>query len=304
MTMKLRKNNNALGLLAILAGWVMAGCVVIPPPIESHYNRGVELYDQGKYADAVEEYKLALRENPDDTFAKYNLAVVYQDQGKLDKAGALYREVLETTEDTNSRINLAAIHYTRSDIDSAIKELKTALDANRDNPNPASFLGEYLTRQERLDEAEHYFLEALKIDDQHAPTYYRLGSLDLKQGREEKGLERLEKSVDLAPEDPVFLEALGDEYERIDKVFEAINMFERLSVLEPDREDLYVRLGDLYKKRNLHKEAVARYWTALSINQDAPFVRQKLLDIYGIMSQEELAELKKLEQQNSLAQTP
>lgn len=288
----------------LMVSLLCGGCVVVPPPIDSQYNLGVDLYDQGKFAEAIDAYKLALRKDPGDTFAKYNLAVVYQDQGKLDEAEALYREILQTTEDTNSRINIAAIHHSRGQIDSAIEELQAALQANRDNPNPASILGEYLARAGRSGEAERYFLEALAIDDKHAPTYHRLGMLDLKLERAEPGLKRLERAVELGPEVPVYLEALGNEYARRELVFEAIHTFERLSVLQPEREDLFLRLGDLYKGKKLYKEAVSRYWSALAIDPDAPFAHQKLLEIYGDLSQEEVVELKKLEQQNSLAKNP
>ena len=290
--------------LLFTAGLFASACVAVPPPIESQYNRGVDLYDQGKYAEAIEAYKLALRVNPDDTLAKYNLAVVYQDQGKLDDAETLYREILSRTEDTNSRINLAAILHARGQFDPAVEELKAGLQANRDNPNPASVLGEYLARADKPEEAEHYFLEALKMDDKHAPTYYRLGSLHLKMGRDESGLRHLEKAVELDPEVPVYLEALANEYEHREQISEAVQAFERLSVLQPNREDLFIHLGDIYRTQKFFKEAVSRYWSALAIHPDASSVHQKLLEIYGDMSQEEIAELKKLEQENALAKNP
>ena len=55
--------------------------------------------------------------------------------------------------------------------------------------------------------------------------------------------------MSLKPEEPDYLEALGNEYERRQELIEAINMFECLSVLQPDRTDLFVRLGDIYKKK-------------------------------------------------------
>ena len=81
-------------------------------------------------------------------------------------------------------------------------------------------------------------------------------------------------------------------------------MFECLSVLQPDRTDLFVRLGDIYKKKKFYKEAAFRYWTALSIQPADPYVRRSLLETYTLLSGEEKEELNKLEQQNSFAQTP
>ena len=41
-----------------------AGCSTYSP-LDSHYNRGVEFYDQGKLADAIREYRLAIEDNPE-----------------------------------------------------------------------------------------------------------------------------------------------------------------------------------------------------------------------------------------------
>ena len=49
--------------------------------------------------------------------------------------------------------------------------------------------------------------------------------------------------MSLKPEEPDYLEALGNEYERRQELIEAINMFECLSVLQPERTDLYRSAG-------------------------------------------------------------
>jgi Ca-activated chloride channel family protein len=61
----------------------------------SHYNRGNVLFAQGKWSDAIEAYKDALRANPRDEDAKYNLGIALraknnppppkQGQGKQDQ---------------------------------------------------------------------------------------------------------------------------------------------------------------------------------------------------------------------------
>lgn len=281
-----------------------AGCVVVPAPLESHYNQGVENYDQGNYAQSIEHYKLALSRNPDDRFAKYNLAVVYQDQGKFDRALELYQGILKQEENTNSRINLAAIHSARGDNARAIEELKTAARNNPDSAHPLSILGEYLVRENRLEEADQAYREALRIDDRHALTHHRLGQLEIRRGHKESGLDHLRAAVDLDPEQPVFLETLGEEQARAGNLTEAIHSYERASVLEPDREDLLVRLGDLYHKKKLYREAVTRYWEALSIRDENPHVHRKLAEIFEHLSRAAREKLEVIQQQGSLAQTP
>jgi len=291
-------------LSVLLTGFLWAGCVNYPEPTQSHFNRGVELYDQGKQALAIDQYKLALRKNPDDPFALYNLAVVYQDQGKLQEAIRLYQKILKNTEDTNSRINLAAIYYDRGDRDLAFKGLLTAAENNRDSAEPLSVRGEYLEREGSLEKAKSNYLKALAIDDKHALTYFRLGRVYCKQKKPELCLGKLEKAAQLEPKTPVYLEALATQNEKTGNNMEAIELLERASVLQPDRSDIFVRLGYLYKTEKLYKNALKRYWSAIAIEDDDPGVHQSLMEIYGWLAERELQGLGNLEEQNSLAKNP
>jgi tetratricopeptide (TPR) repeat protein len=291
-------------LLVLLTAGTLTACFNKPAPVESYYNRGVELYDQGKYAEAIDAYKLALRKNPEDLFAKYNLAVVYQDQGKHDRALDLYQEILKTTEDTNSRINIAAIYYNRGDQERALQELETAAKNNRDSAEPSSALGEYLVRQNLLGPAEKKYLEALSIDDQHALTYYRLGRLYCQQEKTDLCLENLKKAVELAPETPDYLEALAIQHEKQNHALAAINLLERVSVLQPERVEIFIWLGNLYKSERLYKKAIQNYWSAVAIRDTDPNVHRNLAEIYSLLSEIELQELENQEDQSSLAQSP
>jgi len=288
----------------LLVGLAWAGCINYPAPTQSHYNRGVELYDQGKHAEAIDAYKLALRKNSNDPFAMYNLAVVYQDQGKHEEAILLYQKILADTEDTNSRINLAAIYYDRGDHDLAFQELDTAAEKNRDSAEPLSVRGEYLEREGLLKKAESKYVKALAIDDQHALTYFRLGRLYCKQEKSDPCMEKLEKAVEMKPKIPVYLEALARQNEKQGNRIEAINFLERVSVLQPDRAEIFVWLGNLYKSEKRYKNAIRRYWSAIAIKDSNPNVHRSLAEIYGWLSELELQELEKLEDQNSMAKNP
>lgn len=298
------RNFSKTSLLLYCLPLLVFGCTNVPAPIDSHFNRGVEYYDNKELAKAIEEYKLALRKNPKDTFALYNLGVVYQDQGKNDRAAEMYQDVLKHTEDTFSRINLASIHYSQGKKDEAFSQLNTAAQKNPDSAHPLSVLGEYQEKEGKLSEAEKLYLKALRVDPRHSASHYRLGRLQLKKQQYDQGIEHILKAIDLEPENPAYLEALGSEFERSGKLLEAANSMERVSVLEPDRFDIYVRLGDIYKRKKMYQEALTRYWSALSIKSDDPYTHRSVLEIYKKLSDLEVEKLKKLEGQSSFAKNP
>ena len=64
------------------------------------------------------------------------------------------------------------------------------------------------------------------------------------------------------------------------------------------------KLGDLYKKKTMFREALSRYWSALALKNDDPYIHRSVLEIYKILSEHEKEQLKTLEGQNSFARNP
>lgn len=80
---------------------LLIGCGV---PGMDYYNKGV-IFQQGGQLDLAEEqYKNALRKNPEFAEAYYNLGVIYGGKGKIDEAEASFKksiEIIERTRKTN-----------------------------------------------------------------------------------------------------------------------------------------------------------------------------------------------------------
>jgi Flp pilus assembly protein TadD len=60
-----------------------------------YYQEGVELLREEKFHDALTSFRLALRENPNDTDVLQQIAVTYTHIGMTDEAVRTYRRVLE-----------------------------------------------------------------------------------------------------------------------------------------------------------------------------------------------------------------
>jgi len=289
-----------IAFLFFMCVWFSA-CVVVPAPIESHFNRGVDLYDQGEYSKAIEQYKLALISHPEDHFASYNLAVAYQDQGKTSKAEELYKKVLSVREDASSRINLAAIYMDQGKTEEALSQLRVAAEADADNPNPSSVLGEYLERLGKLAESEKYYKKALGIDEKHGPTHYRLGKFFIKKNDFDKAQIHLKRATELNPKEPTYLEELAKEEKRRENPMEAIALYERVSLLEPDRAQIWVQLGELYKQNGYFNQAAMRFWTALDLDRNNPAIHRALLEIYQKLSRREKDSIQAIETNSTIA---
>ena len=78
---------------------------------------------------------------------------------------------------------------------------------------------------------------------------------------------------------------------------------ERVSVLEPDRFKIHMRLGDIYKKKKMYQEVLTRYWSALANKSDEAYIHRNVLEIHKTVFDLKIERLKKLEGQSSFAQT-
>ena len=133
------------------------------------YDDGVALQKKADLDGAVTKYKNAIRLNPNDPRAYYNLGIIYQNRKQYDLARNSYAYALDLNPGmVNARYNLGLVYRDLRRIDDAVRELNTVL---RDSPANASahlLLGEiYDAGGERTELArEHYekFLELAPED--------------------------------------------------------------------------------------------------------------------------------------------
>jgi hypothetical protein len=150
-----------------------------------------------------------------------------------------------------------------------------------------------------LNEAEKSYLTALKTDSRHSINHYRLDRLLIKNKRFDQEAKHILKVVDLEPENPAHLETLSGEFERSGKLLEVANILERPSMLEADRFEIHMRLGDIYKKKKIYQTVLTPYCYDLPIKGDESYIRRIVLEIYKALSD---LEIKRLKGHNSSAQ--
>jgi tetratricopeptide (TPR) repeat protein len=140
------------------------------------YNLAVVLENQDRIDEAVEKYRACLSLDPTYTMARYNLALLLHRKGRFEEAAAESRRVLES-DPTFVRAKLS--------------------------------LGEALRRMGRLDEALAAFSDATRTDPASAPAWDGLGGVLTQMRRPAEAEEAFRRAVAADPSRPEYRANLG-----------------------------------------------------------------------------------------------
>lgn len=125
--------------------WI--GCGENP---QKHFDQGDMLFEQGLYAEAIEEYQKAIKRKPDWASAHNNLGLAYSKDNQQDLAIQEYNEAIRLDPNLGeAHYNLASLYYDRRSFNQAISSFKKALSINPNMPEAHYNLGAtyYETKQ-------------------------------------------------------------------------------------------------------------------------------------------------------------
>lgn len=136
-----------------------------------HGNLAVVYSMQGKFAEALEEYKMVVKIDPDNPEGFYGLGFtfIYLKQPQeavtqLKKAEELYNKRLSPLV-THARLGLGLAYHELGECQKARSYLEGVYEENKENPLVNLYLGECYTTQEPKDlkQAKKYFLKAQSL---------------------------------------------------------------------------------------------------------------------------------------------
>ncbi len=168
----------------------------------SHIHLGVMLAQQGKFEEAAEHFRQALKAAPDSVEAKSSLGLALTELGQLEEAQRLYREVLAQHPDhAPTLIYLGDLLGRQGKTAEALDHLRRGVQAQPANGLYQYTLGELLAKGgEAADEAIIHLRKAVQLLPQHAGAHYTLGVL-LARGGERTGAKvEFEQAVKLSPQ--------------------------------------------------------------------------------------------------------
>jgi tetratricopeptide (TPR) repeat protein len=264
-----------------------AGCASYSP-LESHYNRGVEYYDDGRLPDAIREYRMAIEDNPTNIRAHYNLAVCNHDQGQKVDAETEYDAVLRLDpENARALVSLSSLKADEGKDAEAVELLEKAAAADRHSGFPKSSLGAYYERKGELDRALEAYKASVSIEPGHVTGHAGIARILARRGAYQDAAAEYELALAIDGEDIATLLAASEAQERIGEIKSAMLLLEHALIYVKDRPALWIRLAKYYESQDRLEDAVAAIWEARGVDPGNPEVGSRLKSLYGRLAARE-----------------
>ena len=240
---------------------------------------------------AIESYKSALRNNPQNQNAKSGLSEAYIIKGdemmtakSWDEAESFYREAVKS--DSGNYAAYARIGRLSEELKSNDEALANYEKALQINPAAAELFypaANLYYQKENYALAESYLAKAEANSPNQTETTFLRGLIYFKRNENEKALAAFAKTLSL---DANFLEAYlyqAETYERLDKEAEAIAAYRKTVEINPEFVEGWFDLGVSYYNHGDWREAETAYLKVIELDGENSAAHANLASVYRQM---------------------
>ena len=243
------------------------------------------LKEEGWYDDAI-GYEKAIKSDPDNAKAHYNLGNIYLRISKYDEAIKYYEKSIELDPyDSKVYYYMGYAYYYKGNYDEAIRYYKKCIEIDPFNAKVGYCyfnIGLVYERKNNDDEAIKYCKKAIETNyDGIYYCYSFLGNIYLRIGNDDEAIKYFEKSIELMPNTVLayrYYNSLGVALQNNGNFDDTIKCYE----VKPNIVKPYCDMGFAYcKKRNFEK-AIKCYDEAIKLNPNYSFLYGARADIKRI----------------------
>ena len=172
--------------------------------------QGNQLFNDGKYQEAITAYQQFLVKNPEFYQLHLNIGNCHKELGQNDQAIVEFNKVMEAAKDTDKDKALKAkclaaigeIHLKNQKTAKATEFFQKSIALNPKDEILAYNVAEIFFASNSNEEAVKYYDIALQIKPKWAEIYLKKGYVYMNMGDFPKAIESLKKFIELDPENP------------------------------------------------------------------------------------------------------
>jgi tetratricopeptide (TPR) repeat protein len=258
MSLARRRLQSAVLLACGLAVAPLLGCQSQEAKLAEHQSRGEAYAKDGKYPEAIIEFKNVLQIDPNRADGHYQLAKAYLAQNDLPKGFWELRETARLDPSNyEAKLQYGQLARLAGELDEALKQADDVIAAQPDKAAAHVLRGQALERLKRPDEADASFKRGMELDQTDtAPTFLYADFL-VRNGKPDDAEPLFRKLTEIKPEFPTYV-ALASFLARDPKRdAETETIFqEALAKAKPDQlSTAYRTLASFYYTRERYGDA-------------------------------------------------
>ena len=245
-------------------------------------QKGLILYESGKYKQAEDLYRKSIEKFPDDPEFHFNLGMTLQKTGRMDQAMGSFARAAEIKPDYALAYHgMGQILFYKKDYNGAIREYEKALELNAGLAEIHNDMGNVLFEKNDFDKANEYYTKALELDGQIFEAFFNQCVILEKKGSMQKAIECYENCIEKFKNHPESMNNAGSLLIRLERFEEAEKNF--LKAIEIDNSFLnaHYNLIELYKKTDKPEKALDQYQILAEYNPGDLEVRHEICALLG-----------------------
>jgi len=175
--------------------------IVITDELQEKLTVGNDLFDEGKYEEAMQAYENLLEENPDLYIINQNIGNCYFQMEQYDKAAEYYKNILEEDpENTNAMILVGKAYANKGDDELALEWYKKIKFEELKDPTVLYNIGTRFYNMANYEEALKYYQRSVEIKEDFLDGIYQLGLTYLTLGKNDESIARFENYLKIDPD--------------------------------------------------------------------------------------------------------
>ena len=233
------------------------------------YQQGILYYEKAEYNQAIKEFSLAIRINPEYSLAYNSRGDAYYRLGDYEKSQQDSSAAIRNNpEDANAYYDRGFSLYSIGEYNGAIIDYNQAIKLNPEYAN--AYYGRGLARYQIKENKKAIadFNQAIAINPKFASAYFQRGMIRREIGEKLKAIKDYDEAIKINPK---YTEAY---YER-GKTHYALNQrhlgkkdFTKVIELDSKFVEAYVALADVYTDLGYPKQAYENYEKAIEMNPE------------------------------------
>ncbi len=251
-----------------------------PKSVEDHLLLGRLYRLNNELLKSEDEFKTAVRIQPDSEEAVTTLAYLYNEEGDSGRALQVLSAIPESSRTAKLYSALGFTYEQQKDYKKAIDAYRRSTELDRDNLDSVRGLAQNLMNDGQTDAALEQYKVIADADPSDAQTYMHIAEINRRNGQFDQALEALKKAGAVVPDslEVQYNIALIDEAQG--KYEDAIQILEQLlqktehtdgdySVADKNNRAVFLeRLGTIYREANKYQQAVDTFRKMLDLGDE------------------------------------